>query len=212
MKKDMKLWDRFAKGYYKRPIADPGAYEHKLKKTREYLNPAMDALELGCGTGGTAILHSRYLKTILATDISPYMIEIAKSRPEFRTVNNVTFKVGALEELNINSKSMDVVFALSLLHLLREPQEAVDKIYEVLKPGGIFISSTTCINDILPVFKWLGPIGYQLGLIPYVNVFSADDLQAFLKNAGFEIEYQWKRDKKEGKDQANFVIATKPLV
>ena len=138
MNKDIKLWDRFAKGYYKKPISDLDAYEHKLEKTREYLTPDMDALELGCGTGGTAILHAPYLKSILATDISPQMIEIAKTRPELQDIDNVTFESGALEELNINNESMNIVFALSLLHLLRDPQEAVKKIHKILKPGGIF--------------------------------------------------------------------------
>ena len=212
MNKDIKLWDRFAKRYYKKPIADLAAYEHKLEKTREYLTHDMSALELGCGTGGTAILHAPYLKSILATDISPQMIELAKSRPELQGIDNVTFKAGSIEELNIPDESMNAVFALSLLHLLREPQEATKKIYNILKPGGVFISSTACINDIMPAFKWLGPIGYKLGLIPFVNVFSGNDLESFLKNTGFEIEYQWQQNQKDGKDKANFIIAKKPLI
>lgn len=210
MNKDIKLWDRFSKGYYKKPISDIEAYEHKLEKTREYITKDMKALELGCGTGGTAILHSPYLKSILATDISPQMIEIAKSRPEYRDIDNVEFEATSLEELKIDFESMDVIFALSLLHLLRDPQEAVNKIYNILKPDGIFVSSTACINDILPIFKWIGPVGYRLGIIPFLNVFSANDLETFMTNAGFDIEYKWKRDKKDGKDKANFIIAKKP--
>lgn len=210
MSKDSKIWDRFSEGYYKKPISDLGAYEHKLNKTREYLKSDMNALEIGCGTGGTAIKHAPYLKSILATDISPQMIEIAKARPEYQDVDNVTFKAASLDELNIEDGSMDIVFALSILHLLRDPQEAVGKAYQMLKPGGVFISSTVCISDIMPVFKWIGPIGYRLSVIPFINAFSSNDLETFIQNADFTIEYKWKRaNKKEGKDTAAFIIAKK---
>jgi cyclopropane fatty-acyl-phospholipid synthase-like methyltransferase len=42
----------------------------------------MELLEFGCGTGGTAIIHAPHVKHIRAIDISPRMIEIAKSRAE----------------------------------------------------------------------------------------------------------------------------------
>ena len=211
MNKDIKFWDKISGKYYRKPISDPGAYQHKLEMTREFLKPHMQALEIGCGTGGTAILHAPYVKHILATDISPKMIEIAKTRPEIQGVDNVMFTAASLDELNVRDQEMDVVFTLSLLHLLKRPGEAVERIYKMLSPGGLFVSSTTCIADVMPVFRWIGPIAYRLGFAPFVNVFSSNELEAFIRNAGFDIEYQWQRtNKKEGKDTAFFIIAVKP--
>ncbi len=74
-----RFWDRHAKGYAKRPVADQTAYEKKLKVTQDYLRPDMDVLELACGTGTTALLHAPFVKHILAIDISDGMLEIARA-------------------------------------------------------------------------------------------------------------------------------------
>jgi ubiquinone/menaquinone biosynthesis C-methylase UbiE len=147
---------------------------------------------------------------IIATDISPKMIDIAKSRPEIKELDNITFKVSSVEDLEIEEGSLDVVFTLSILHLLKEPEDTLQAIYKMLKPGGLLISSTTCISDIMPVFKLIGPLFYYLGIFPFVNVFSEEDLKSYIQNAGFTIDYDWKRkNKKEGKDSAVFIIAKK---
>ena len=36
-----KIWDRFAKGYAKKPVADEAAYQEKLKITQRYFGPDM---------------------------------------------------------------------------------------------------------------------------------------------------------------------------
>ena len=63
-------------------MADQAAYERKLAITRECLNPDAQVLELGCGTGSTAIAHAPYVRHIRATDVSSRMIEIARSKAE----------------------------------------------------------------------------------------------------------------------------------
>ena len=75
-----KFWDRIAKRYAKKPVGNEAAYQRKLAKTREYFRPGMEVLEIGCGTGSTAIAHAPYVRRIRATDISDAMIEIAKGK------------------------------------------------------------------------------------------------------------------------------------
>ena len=53
-----KFWNKVAAGYAKQPIADEAADQRKLKVTQEYLQPSMNVLEFGCGTGSTAIVHA----------------------------------------------------------------------------------------------------------------------------------------------------------
>ena len=56
MQETMKFWDGIAEKYAKRPISDMAAYEYTLGRTRSYLKPEDQVLELGCGTGSTALL------------------------------------------------------------------------------------------------------------------------------------------------------------
>jgi hypothetical protein len=76
----------------------------------------------------------------------------------------------------------------------------------MLKPGGVFVSSTACIGDTMKFFKYIGPIGRFLGLMPLVEVFTTEELVADLTDAGFEIDHQWQ----PGKGKAVFIVAVKP--
>lgn len=96
MDKQSKIWDRFADGYAKKPIDDEAAYQRKLEVTRKLLQPDMDVLEFGCGTGGTAILHAPYVKHVHAIDISAKMLEHANSKLAESAVTNVSLNVQGL--------------------------------------------------------------------------------------------------------------------
>lgn len=51
MERTIRFWDRIAEKYAKQPIANPEAYEEKLRLTRRRLTPDSSVLEFGCGTG-----------------------------------------------------------------------------------------------------------------------------------------------------------------
>ncbi len=183
----VKFWNRKAKAYAKRPIADPEAYEKKLAYTREYLNPQSSVLEFGCGTGSTALLHAPYVKNILAIDSSDKMIEIAEAKAREAGVGNVEFIRATLFDLPQPPASFDVILGLNTLHLLEDMDAAIARCYELLTPGGAFISSTACVAGAGFLIKKLLPIGGKLGVIPKVKIFSVEALEASVARAGFKI-------------------------
>jgi 2-polyprenyl-3-methyl-5-hydroxy-6-metoxy-1,4-benzoquinol methylase len=206
MNPSSRFWDRIAERYSKRPVADEASYQKKLAVTRTYLRPEMKVLEFGCGTGSTAITHSPFVKHIRAIDISSKMLEIARGKATRGGVGNVTFEQETIEEVSVSDHSLDVVLGLSILHLLDNKEEAIAKVHRMLKPGGVFVTSTACIGDTMMFFKIIAPVGRLLGLLPLVNVFTTDELVASLTAAGFEIDHQWQ----PGKGKAVFVVAKKP--
>lgn len=189
-----RFWDRIAVRYSKKPVSDEAAYQKKLAVTREHFGPETRVLEFGCGTGSTAILHAPHVQHILATDISPKMIEIAKEKARAENVENVSFEVASIETLEAPDASFDVVLGLSILHLLEDMDAAIEKVVRLLKPGGVFISSTVCMADRMKWFRFVVPIGRALGLMPYVNIISKADVEKSLKSAGLSIEYDWHPD------------------
>ena len=80
------FWDKIAKRYSKQPISDEAAYQKKLQVTRGYFQPGMKVLELGCGTGSTAIAHAPFVASIRAIDISSKMIAIAQSKVDAQKI------------------------------------------------------------------------------------------------------------------------------
>ena len=205
MKYSAKFWDRVAQRYSKRPVADEAAYQKKLQVTRDYLRPGMEVLELGCGTGSTAILHAPCVKHILATDISSNMIEIARGKAGAEEIENITFERSAIEELDVPDRSLDAVLALSVLHLLSDWKAVISRVHNMLKRGGIFVTSTACIGDSMKFFKIVAPIGKFFGLMPLVMVFTTKELEESISDAGFKIDCQWQ----PGKNKAVFIVARK---
>ncbi len=199
-----RFWDRVAARYAKKPVGDEAAYQRKLAKTREYFRPDMEVLELGCGTGLTAVAHAPYVGHIRATDISEKMIDIAKGRAADADVRNVSFETGAAEDLDLASESFDAVLALSLLHLLEDRDAAIARIHGVLRPGGIFVSNTVCLGDSMKWFRFVAPVGRWLGVFPLLRIFTRSDLETSIKTAGFEVEHEWQPDKR-----VVFIIARK---
>lgn len=191
MSHDSEFWNKRADKYSQRPVADEATYQAKLEKTREYFRPDMDVLELGCGTGSTALAHAPFVRHILATDYSESMIGIARDKARAAGIENVTFAVQSADGLDIPDASLDAVMAHNLLHLLADKERVIADVYRALKPGGVFVTSTACIADLMFLFRLIVPVGRALRLFPFVQVFSAAGLKESFVNAGFEIDHEW---------------------
>lgn len=200
------FWDKMAARYAAQPIADETAYQRKLAETRARLRPDMELLELGCGTGSTALVHAPHVRHIRAVDFSGRMIAIARAKAEAAGISNVSFEQGAVETLALAPASLDMVLALSLLHLLRNKHAVIAQAFHALKPGGLFVSSTTCIRETTPLLGWLSPLTNRLSLIPHLDAMTSAELVAALTRAGFVIEHRWQPSRKA----ALFLIARKP--
>jgi len=202
-----KFWDRIADKYFKQPIADEAAYQEKLQRTRQYFDAYSTVLEFGCGTGGTAINHAPYVKQIHAIDISPRMLEIARAQAAKKNVENVSFECADIANYEAPANAYDAVLGMSILHLVKNHDQIISKVHKMLKPSGVFVSSTACIGDRMAWFKFIAPIGRAIGKFPYVRILKADALVASLEANGFQIEERWRPNK--GKAHAVFIVARK---
>ena len=198
------FWDRVAPDYSKRPIADAESYARKLAATQALMRPDMSVLELGCGTGSTALEHAPHVAHIDATDISAAMIAIGREKAVKAGIDNVSFRQAGVEELDADS-SYDMVLALNLLHLLPDRTAALEKIHRLLKPGGIFVSSTVCLADRMWFIRPLIAVMQWLGKAPYVSVIRANDVLREMEAAGFEAQEHWAH----GRANSLFLIARK---
>jgi SAM-dependent methyltransferase len=81
--------------------------------------------------------------------------------------------------------------AHSILHLLKDKEVALEKVFKYLKPGGYFVTTTGCIGGLFKVFKPLWYLGYRLNKIPYLGFFSKTEFINLVKNSGLSIEKSW---------------------
>lgn len=198
------FWDKWASRYSKQSIKDPKAYQHKLEQTQKLFTPDMNVLEFGCGTGSTAIIHAAFVNNIKAIDISSNMISIAKQKALAASIDNIDFEMASLDSLASQEQAFDAILGLSVLHLMEDWELALAQVHRLLKPGGIFVSSTACIKH-MRWLRFLAPLGQFFGLIPQLSFFSDADLKSSIVAAGFEIDYAWQPQKNAGV----FIIARK---
>lgn len=179
------FWGKAAPGYAARPIRDTAAYAHTLARTQSYLTATDRMLELGCGTGGTALEHAPHVAAITATDISPAMIAIARAKPQ--PEGNVTFLTATLGDAAMPDGPFDVVTGFNILHLLPDPGPGIRAIAALVRPGGLFISKTPCLSGRYSLLKPVIGAMRLVGKAPKVHFLSPAGLERAVTAAGFEI-------------------------
>ena len=183
----LSFWDRIAPKYSRKSIGNPAAYEQKLSLVRALLRATDRVLEIGCGTGSTALRLAPGVAHITATDASRGMIEIAQSKLGPDAPSNVTFHQNHAADL-VEDRPFDAICAFSLLHLVKDVPHVLDRVREQLKPGGLFISKTECLKDRTVLLRAMVPGLVAMGLAPRVTFLSPYDLILHLRAAGFKIE------------------------
>jgi arsenite methyltransferase len=208
MTTDVKFWDRIAEKYAAQPVADVPAFERKKTITREHLHPDSTVLEIGCGTGSLALDLARSTGHIHALDVSAEMVRIANQKKDAQRVANVTFQQGTLDgELPFGREQFDDILAFSILHLVPDRRRVLAHIFDLLRPGGSFISSNVCLGGtwvpygpFITMMRWVGKA-------PFVGIYDRPTILREMREAGF-IECE-ERDVGASK-QVAFVVAKKP--
>ena len=191
MRTDASFWDKIARKYARDPIKDMEAYEYTLGRTRSYLKPTDKALELGCGTGSTALLLAPSVAHITASDFSEGMLEVGREKAQAEAVENINF-ANVDVAASISEEVYDVIMGFNLFHLVKDMGAAFAEVHARLKPGGLFISKTPCLSEPglglkFGILKLAIPVMQLVGKAPFVNLMSIRELEAAVTDAGFEI-------------------------
>ncbi len=206
---DARFWDRVSQRYARAKISDEGGYERTLERTRALLGTNARVLELGCGTGSTALRLAPDAASYLATDISTKMIAIAQEKAASGAVSGLTFRIATAENIAAEEAGFDAILGFNYLHLVRNPQDTLHRIHHLLRPGGLFISKTPCLGEMNAFIRSvLLPVMQLVGLAPHVTVLDTPRLATLMTEAGFEI-VATEAHATKGKDARPFIVARK---
>lgn len=209
--KDAAFWSKISRKYAADPIRNMDGYLQTLDRTKSYLKPEDHVLEIGCGTGSTALLLAPHVAHITGTDLAPGMIEIATEKRAKEGLKNVTFKVAETLDHNPQDGPYDAILAHNLLHLLHDLDQSLQRIAALTKTGGVFISKTVCAPEAggikYALIRALAiPLMQRIGKAPYVNFISVPDLERRIERTGFEI---CEVISQPGLMQSHYVVARK---
>src|SRR5688572_27488887 len=135
---DTRFWDRSSRKYARSAIADQAGYERTLDRTRALLRSGDRVLELGCGTGTTALRLAGDVQGYLATDISAGMIAIADERHAAGPIPALVFRTATAEALVPDAAQFNAVLGFNYLHLVRDVPGTLRRIHALLAAGGLF--------------------------------------------------------------------------
>ncbi len=103
------------------------------------LQPGHRVLELAAGPGDTGFLAAELIRpggTLLSTDATENMLEVARARATRLGIDNVEFKRIELEWIDLDTASVDVVLCKWGLMFTIDPESALREVRRVLRPGG----------------------------------------------------------------------------
>lgn len=186
-----KFWSGIAEKYAKSPISDMESYRYTLERTQSHISKDDEVLELGCGTASTALLLASHAKRYHGTDIAQGMIDVGNRKIAEEGVDNLTLEVGDIATAT-RDQQYDVVLAFNLLHLLPEAEADLGRIARAVKPGGLFISKTTCRPKGFGSLKYrmimlVLPVMQLLGKAPFVKMRRIEELEKMITEQGFRI-------------------------
>jgi SAM-dependent methyltransferase len=179
-----RFWNRVAARYAARPLKDVAAYEALLADVAGRLQPTDKVLEIGCGTGGTAIRLAPGVAQWLATDFSSEMVRIAQAKP---AGDNLSFAVMDAGQA-LNAGPFNVVCAFNVLHLVDDFPGTLAHIHRSLNPGGRLICKIWCFADVPLKLRLVFRLLRLFGLFPMARMFHGAHLRQDIENAGFVIE------------------------
>ena len=166
MEKQKNFWDKNAGRYDRFMRKDAAAYEQMYELLRPVVRHKT-VLELATGTGVIAKNIVNSAAHIEATDASPEMI--AEAKRDNRSAK-LHFSVQDMFFLPYAEESFDVVIVSNALHIVPQPEKALQEIKRVLKDDGVLIA---------PTFTHAG------------NSFTGKFRAFFMRMAGFPLHSKW---------------------
>ena len=166
MQEHKNFWDKNAGRYDRFMRKDRAAYDEMYELIRPIVQHKT-VLELATGTGLIAKHIVNAAAHIEATDASPEMITEAKRDNRSAKLH---FSVQDMFRLPYADKSFDAVIVSNTLHIVPQPEKALQEIKRVLKDDGTLIA---------PIFTHAG------------NSFSGKVRAFFMKRVGFPLHSRW---------------------
>ncbi len=149
------------------------------------LQPGQTVLDLGSGGGLDCFLAARKVGEtghVIGVDMTPEMIAKASAAAKRLNVSNVEFRKGYLEELPVESGTVDVAISNCVINLAPDKSKVLSEVFRVLKPGAKMAVSDIVTDGPLPddvkrsMSAWAGCIAGALDIRDY---------EAALEAAGF---------------------------
>ena len=143
------------------------------------LQPGQTVLDLGSGAGLDCFFAAKKVGEtghVIGVDMTPEMIDRARSSAKRLGIQNVEFRQGYLEELPVESNTVDVIISNCVINLSPDKAKVFAEAFRVLKPGGKLAVSDIVTDGPLPeaikksLSAWAGCVAGALEAEEYIGM------------------------------------------
>lgn len=143
------------------------------------LQPGQVVLDLGSGAGLDCFFAAKKVGEaglVIGVDMTPEMIERARSSAKRLNIQNVEFRQGYLEDLPVDSNSVDVTISNCVINLSPDKSKVFGEAFRVLKSGGKFAVSDIVTDGPLPeavkqsLSAWAGCVAGAIEAKDYIGM------------------------------------------
>jgi arsenite methyltransferase len=143
------------------------------------LQAGQTVLDLGSGAGLDCFFAAKKvgeMGKVIGVDMTPEMIERAQSSAKRLNIQNVEFRQGYLEELPVESNTVDVIISNCVINLAPDKSKVFAEAFRVLKPGGKLAVSDIVTDGPLPdsikqsLSAWAGCVAGAVEAKDYIGM------------------------------------------
>jgi arsenite methyltransferase len=143
------------------------------------LKEGMTVLDLGSGAGIDCFVASKYVGQsgkVIGVDMTKEMIRKAEENKAKVNVSNVEFRLGEIEQIPVDSNTVDRVISNCVINLVPNKEKAFSEIYRALKAGGKFTVSDIVVDGVISEKErhdaalWAGCISGALSRNEYIDI------------------------------------------
>ncbi len=186
------FWEQYAKDFDTLNDFVVGKEDMQISKNEvKKLTNLGKTLELACGNGVYTKLLAKNASSLLATDLSTKMLDVAKQN--LKEFNHISFKTADCLNLDFEDESFHSVFTANLLHVTDDCHKTLQEIYRVLKPNGSFYALDFTLYDMSEddkeamIQRFLKSYGKPTNN-PEYPMLSPKSLEEIAQKEGFKVE------------------------
>lgn len=146
------------------------------------LEPGQTVLDLGSGAGLDCFFAAKKVGEkgkVIGVDMTPEMLERARSSAKRMSLTNVEFRQGFIEDLPVESGTVDVIISNCVINLSPDKSKVFNETFRVLKPGGKLAVSDIVTDGELPdvvkksLSAWAGCVAGAVEAKEYIAMMEA---------------------------------------
>ena len=162
------------------------------RMAREHLGGGLahgNIVDVGCGAGFTAVAMSGLASRVLATDLTPEMVEQAHRVGRERNATGMTASIAAASSLPVRSGSVDLLTCRYAFHHMVDAEQVLGEFRRVLTDDGCFLLADTVATEDPVVYEWMDRVERLRDPSHYLNR-SPSELLRLIEGCGFRVTEQ----------------------